>query len=59
VQFRPPTPPAFSYQENSPYLEIDLPSHLVFTLLLWDIEDIYGAFKELYQYLGELGTIHY
>jgi hypothetical protein len=59
VKFRPPTPLAFSYQENSPYLEIDLPSHLVSTLLLWDIKDIYGAFKGLYEYLGELVTIHY
>jgi hypothetical protein len=53
----PPTIPTFSSYENSLDLKIDLPSHLVFPSLFWDMENIYGTSQGPYQYLRAVGTI--
>jgi len=37
--------------------KVDLPLKIVFTPLLWDMEDMYGTFKGPRQYLGMVNTI--
>lgn len=49
--------PTFSSYEDSSNSKVDLPSHLVFPSLLWDMEDIYGTSQGPYQYLKVVGTI--
>jgi hypothetical protein len=57
VQFRPPTPPSSSFGGNSLDFKTNFSPKLVILPLLWDMEDMYGATKRPYQYLGVVGTI--
>ncbi len=57
MKFRPPTPHTTSSKRDSLNLEVDLPPHLTYIQLLWDMEDVYGVSKKLYWYLGAINTI--
>jgi len=52
VPFRPPTPPSSSYGGDFLDFETIFSPKFVTLLLLWDIEEIYGATKRLWWYSG-------
>jgi hypothetical protein len=45
VMFKPSMPLVVLVEEDCSDLEIDLPLYIVFALLLWDMEDMYGSSK--------------
>jgi len=50
-------PPIMLLEDDSLDSKIDLPLKIVFTSLLWDIEDMYDTSKGPRQYLGVVNTI--
>jgi hypothetical protein len=50
-------PPMMLVEEDSLDLEVDLPLKIVSTLLLWDMENMYGALKGPCKYSRTIGTI--
>jgi len=58
VLFRPPTPPSSSFGGDSLYLDPSSPLNLITTLLLWDMDDMYGATKRPHQYSRAVSTIY-
>lgn len=55
MRLRPPTLPSFTTRGNFVNLKTSSPLNLVTTLLLWDMEDMYGTTKVPYQYLKVVG----
>jgi hypothetical protein len=45
MRFIPPTPHVMLMEEDFSNLKVDLPFKIIFTPLLWDIEDMYGTSK--------------
>jgi hypothetical protein len=57
VRFKPPMPVVMLVEEDSLDSKIDLRLKKKFTLLLWDMEDMYDTSKGPRQYLGMINTI--
>ncbi len=45
MRFKPFMPPIFLVEGNFSYSKVDLPLHLVYALVLWDMEDMSGTSK--------------
>jgi hypothetical protein len=56
VQFRPPTPPTLTSEEDYSISEAEL-SLIVFVPLVWDMEDVYSTSKGPHWFSKVVGTI--